>query len=305
MARTIKQLDVGTSVYIEEAGVPKEYVLLKKDDEGCIVLRANAIKRQRMNADNVAKYQGSEMDDYLCDEDTGFLSLFDDQTSAAIIARGRPTYEEGDDECHYISRRAFLLTFGELCAESSTPTEPVSPLVAALMIWKGTNNPYTAREATDDEGHPVYWWLSSPYSATSFCHVSSIGASYGYNASNANGWARPALNVSAETIVSDEGADKIFLLPSEDSKTAHKRRYVAPVRRRMIDSDESANILCAFCRTFTPKDSCFDTVIHEPKIVGGVRSYEYHVCPDCGLKMLKNLVESVTSVTNERNDDEE
>ena len=58
MSRTIKQLDVGTSVYIEEAGVPKEYILLKKDVDGCILLRAKALEARRINPTNTAIYEG-------------------------------------------------------------------------------------------------------------------------------------------------------------------------------------------------------------------------------------------------------
>lgn len=214
MSRTIKQLDVGTSVYIEEAGVPKEYILLKKDVDGCILLRAKALEARRMNPTNTAIYEGSEMDNWLTNETTGFMSLFNAQTQAAIVSRSRPTFEYGDAECHYISRRAFLLTYGELFLSTPTALEPLTTIVPSLMLWKGTSDGSSARICYNEAGQAVYWWESSPYSATNFAYVLVNGTSSNYNATNTI-WARPALNVSSDTIVSDEGAEIIYLMPDQ------------------------------------------------------------------------------------------
>jgi len=215
MSRTISQLDVGTSIYIEESGVPKEYILLKKDSAGCILLRAKALEARRINPTNTAIYENSEMDAWLIDDTTGFMSLFDAQTQAAIVSRSRPTYEYGDAECHYISRRAFLLTYGELFLSAPTAIEPLTGLTPVLMIWKGTNDGNSARIAYNEADQAVLWWESSPYSASALYFVDTTGSSFSYYASYSNGWARPALNVSSDTIVSDEGAEIIYLMPSK------------------------------------------------------------------------------------------
>lgn len=232
MSRTIKQLDVGTSVYIEEAGVPKEYILLKKDQSGCILLRAKVLEARRMNATNVTNYEGSEMDDWLIDEETGFMSRFDTATKAAIVSRSRPTFDYGDTSCRYISRRAFLLTNGELFLSTPTALEPLTGLTPALMIWKGTSDANTGRIAKNEADQAVLWWLSSPYSSTSFCSVFSSGSSNNYNASNTNYWARPALNVSSDTIVSDEGAEIIYLMPSKGYREVAFSGEVLEIERR-------------------------------------------------------------------------
>ena len=90
MSRTLKQLDLGTSVYLEENGTPKEYILLKKDVDGCILLRAQALEARRINPTNVSNYEGSEMDNWLINEETGYMSLFNTATKNAIISRSRP-----------------------------------------------------------------------------------------------------------------------------------------------------------------------------------------------------------------------
>jgi len=232
MSRTLNQLDLGTSVYLEENGTPKEYILLKKDVDGCILLRAKALEARRMNPTNTAIYEGSEMDNWLTDETAGFMSLFNAQTQAAIVSRSRPTFEYGDAKCHYISRGAFLLTYGELFLSKPTDLEPLTTIVPALMLWRGTSSADAARICYNEAGQAVYWWESSPYSATNFCCVYAGGASNYGSASYASIWARPALNVSSDTIVSDEGAEIIYLMPSKGYREVAFSGEVLEIERR-------------------------------------------------------------------------
>lgn len=215
MSRTIKQLDIGTSVYIEESGVPKEYILIRKDTEGCVLLRALALVAQRMNPTNTAVYTDSEADNYLNNEETGFLSLFDSATKMAFVARSRPTFEYGAQICYYISRRAFLLTYGELYLSAPTAIEPLTTVLPALMNWSGKSDVNSSRIAYNEAGQAVFWWLSSPYSGSAFYYVYTNGSSNCNSATTGFYWLRPALNVSSDTIVSDEGADIIYLMPSK------------------------------------------------------------------------------------------
>lgn len=216
MPRTLNQLDLGTSVYVSESGADVEYILLKKDVEGCILLRAQAIEARRINPTNVSVYENSEMDQWLTDEETGYMSLFNTATKNAIVSRSRPTYNYGDSECRWISRRAFLLTQGEMFGSTPTALEPLTSLVPALYIWKGTESANTARICKNSTDTAVVWWLSSPYSATNVFNVNTNGTSSNNYASYSNGWARPALNVASATIVSDEGADIIRLAPTQE-----------------------------------------------------------------------------------------
>lgn len=215
MSRTIKDLDLGTPIFIDENGVPKKYILISKSADGCIVLRANCYEARRINATNTAVYEDSEMDLWLENEGTGFMSLFTAQQKMAFVARSRPTYAYGDTECHYINRRAFLLTYGELFLSKPTALEPLNNIVPALMLWKHTVDANTARIATDEANHAVYWWESSPFSASAMHYVVTNGSSSNNAAANSGIWARPALNVSSDTIVSDEGASTIYLMPSQ------------------------------------------------------------------------------------------
>lgn len=234
MSRTIKDLDLGTSIYIDENGTPKEYILITKSADGCIVLRANCYEARRINATNTAVYEDSEMDLWLENEETGFMSLFTAQQKLAFVARSRPTYTYGDTECHYINRRAFLLTHGELFLSTPTALEPLSNIVPSLMLWKHTTDANTARIATDEANHAVIWWESSPFSVSAMYNVNTGGSSFYYAASNTGYWARPALNVSADTIVSDEGASTIYLMPSQGYREVSFKAKASELEARPI-----------------------------------------------------------------------
>ena len=103
---------------------------------------------------------------------------------------------------------------------------PEVNVVPALMINKGAidaNNARIARNETDTEN--IFVWLRSAYSATNFRIVDSYGSTGSYGATYA-GWLRPVLNVLPDTIVSDEGADIIYLLPEEKSR---KVEYIGKI----------------------------------------------------------------------------
>ena len=232
MSRTIKDLDLGTSIYIEENGVPKEYVLITKSADGCIVLRANCYEAMQINATNTAVYEDSKIDLWLENEETGFMSLFTAQQKMAFVARSRPTYTYGDTECHYINRRAFLLTYGELFLSIPTALEPLSSVVPALIIWRNAVDANFARMGRNEAGQAVSWWESSPFSASSMYFVYTNGASSTISAAVTGNWARPALNVSSDTIVSDEGASTIYLMPSQGYREIRYHGRAFEVERR-------------------------------------------------------------------------
>lgn len=214
MSRTISQLDLGTEIILRENGAEVPYILIRKDALGCVILRAKTIPNKRMNPKNTTVYEGSEADVWLTNTETGFLSRFDENTLSALVTRSIPTFTYGDTGAHYISRKCYLLSQGDMFGGSATALQPETSCVAALMIWKGTSSPDGARQAYDDGSNStVIWWLRSPSSAADFYFVYYNGGSNSYSASSTNSF-RPALNVASATIVGDEGTDKIYLLPS-------------------------------------------------------------------------------------------
>ena len=92
---------------------------------------------------------------------------------------------------------------------------PEVNVVPALMVNKGTIDANSARITRNEANKEnIDAWLRSANSAASFWLVYINGTANRYGAANSI-WLRPVLNVSPDTIVSDEGADIIYLLPEE------------------------------------------------------------------------------------------
>ena len=215
MSRTISDLELGTEITLQESGVDTSYILIRKDSYGCVLLRTLCAGNRRMNPTNTAVYEGSEMDNYLVNEGTGFLSRFDSDTIATLASRSISTYNYGDTEYRSISRKCYLLSYGELYRSTPSANEPDTSVLPALMIFKETSDPSTARISSIDGHNAVYWWLRSPYSGASFCNVIRNGNGLDNSALNTGNALRPALNVAPATVVS-EIADKIYLVAPSD-----------------------------------------------------------------------------------------
>ena len=220
MSKAIADLTRGTGVKIRETvnGSTKlvEYIYLGIDDDGnARLLREAAVCRRRMNNKCVANYDGCEADQWLEDEKDGFLSRFDDATLAALrptTIHFRRVLPSGNIVFPLIDRRAFLLSSRELGVDDD---EPGACYLDVLKKYYDTDDDWDARMAVDDDRSAVNWWMRSGGSATQFRVVNSVGLSV-----NATGgyWQRPAISVAAATIVSDEDADRILLLPEEPER---------------------------------------------------------------------------------------
>lgn len=216
MPRTIKEIELGSSVWAREGDQDVEFILTRKDSSGCEIHREKAYINKRMHSTNTAIYEDCEADQWLIDEENGYLSLFSPAFRSNVINRSISTFTYGDSEYHEISRRCYLYSYGDYFL--STPTELYKEVnvIHALMINKNVmdaNSARIARNNADTENVDV--WTRSAYSATVFWFVGNGGASSRSIATSTGNWVRPVLNMSPDTIVSDEGASKIFILPEE------------------------------------------------------------------------------------------
>lgn len=216
MSRTIADLSGGTIVYLDEtvegtlSHVP--FIYLGKDESGnCILLRQYAAIMKRMHATNEAVYDGCEADLYLEDEETGYLSRFDEATRMALVATQIKCNNIASSEVVSIARRCFLLSYTEL-GYATEPDEGAS-FLEALKTATGQTNANTARVCYNELLVTVYWWMRSAASGSQFRSVSAYGYALSGNASVASNWLRPALAVSPDTIVSSDTEDTIYLLP--------------------------------------------------------------------------------------------
>lgn len=236
MSRTILDLNLGTEVWLHETVSDVEttvpYILIHKDSQGGVLLRKNCAEKKRMNPTNTTFYDGCEADVYLNDSETGFLSRFPASELNCFQARSISTFEYGDTEYHSISRRCYLLSYGEVFSYTTSALYPEVAYTHSLMVNKNTFSADTARIATLDDNSAVYWWLRSPDSATNFYSVNRNGGSSNDGASYTGNTLRPALNVAGATIVSDEGADKIYLITTGVIRTAGFEAKVRELNNR-------------------------------------------------------------------------
>ena len=229
MSRTIADLTAGTLVYVDEtvSGTTEHipYIYLGIDEYGnARLLRQYASTQKRMNATNVASYDGCEADLWFENGETGFLSRFDSATINAlnyttIAYLDYNTSGDSTPQVMTIARRCFLLSYTELGWGATSYGSEGASFLPALKTFYNTNTDNTARIGKNESDTAVSYWVRSGISASSFRHVSAGGAAGSYNASYINGWLRPALSVASATSVSDEGADAIFLLPDGRTTT--------------------------------------------------------------------------------------
>ena len=215
MSRYIADLTPGVAVYLDENGVHVPWIFLGLDNSGnARLLRHYAVTAKRMHSSNVAHYDGCEADLWMENEQTGFLSRFDAATINALepttICMSDYTLSEGGTvEYPEITRRCMALSYKELGYGGS---ETDKSFLAALEAYYNTTNANTARIGRSSDETAVFWWMRSGYSASLFRSVYTSGSAF-YNAASYGNWQRPAISVAPATIVSDEGADSIFLLP--------------------------------------------------------------------------------------------
>ena len=220
MSRSITQLPPGVGVWLYETvsgtAAPAAYIYLGTDESGsAILLRKHCVAQKRMNSANIASYNGSEMDQYLENSATGFLSRFDADTLAALRSTTikYTDYNQSPDgaaQVLSVARRCFLPSFYEMGLGGN---EGGRDYLSALKAYYNTTSDNAARTPSQENGTNVSAWLRSAKTNTLFLCVSSTGVQVSYQATNANYWFRPALSVAPTTTVSDEGSEEIFLLP--------------------------------------------------------------------------------------------
>lgn len=212
---TIDKIDIGTAVQVQEDGATVNYILTRKDTTSVELLREKCYSARRMNPQNTTVYEGSEMDAWLIDESAGFLSLFSSALKSNLVSKAISTFTYGDTEYHYIYRKCFLYSYGDMFMTTPDALYPEVKAFFPLMINKGTLDQNVCRVATDNNNNAVNWWLRSPYSATQFRSVNNSGGAGSSSASNAGLWCRPVLSVSPDTVAGIDSGGQVALLPEE------------------------------------------------------------------------------------------
>lgn len=263
MARTIKELTEGQVLYLNETTsgntsfVP--YIYLGLDESGnAIILRKYVVSTKRMNNINLGEYIGCEMDLYLNNQEgdlwtttakeatthvdyrnNGFLTRFDEATRNCFVRTQLKHYVLAEQATVTIDRECFLLSYTHL-GYATTPAEGKSFLPALAKATGQTGN--NARICRTTSETAVNCWVSSECSAGSFRYIGTNGSANNYSATNTYNYFRPALSVAADTIVSEETEETIYLLP-DGSNPYRELDVVIDMGKRQ---DVPNNIICSF-----------------------------------------------------------
>ena len=213
MARPISEIDLNETLHYEETIGGKTqtvaYWPIRKDADGVVLLRENVLDEQRkMNATNEATYIGSLMDTWLNDETAGYLSYFDEKMRACIIPSSIKIKPYNSDVVTEIARKAYLLSESEV-TNGGLEGESILPM---LKAHSGQTSDNDARKAYNLTGSASSWWLRSAISTKQFRRVLSNGNVYSSDAI-LDVSVRPVFKVANTTLVSDNTADTIYILP--------------------------------------------------------------------------------------------
>lgn len=196
---------------IKESGIDKEYFVIKKDNDGVIVLRKWLLGARRMNPQNTTNYDGCEMDTWLLNDTDGFKSTLSAATKECLVARSINWHRYTDTEVSTILRDVFLLSLKETTNSQAQSLEPEEYLGELIKHKNGGSLKAYMKEATDAST----WWLRSPSSATYYYYINASGSS-GYNSALNSYCVRPALNLSVNTDVALDPATGMYYLDVEE-----------------------------------------------------------------------------------------
>lgn len=213
MARPINEIDLTEVLHYTETINGKaqtvSYWPIRKDADGVVLLRKNTLDESRMmNATGDATYINSQVDTWLNDETSGYLSYFDEKMRACIIPSSIKIKPYNSDVATEIARQVYLLSESEVTT-GGVEGESILPM---LKAHTGETNAENARKATNTTGVAEIWWLRSAYSANQFQSVLFNGSIYTYKATDQLK-SRPVFKVANNTLVSDKTADTIYILP--------------------------------------------------------------------------------------------
>lgn len=181
-----------------------------------LIMPQYVYETHRMEPQNVVDtYNGSDMDTYLTSTDaTGHrMKYLSEAFRNILVSTTIEAYVISSNTTITMSRDIFLASETEVVASGAVHAEGVSYL-SALKTATGETNDNNARKAYNTVDAAQFWWLRTPNSASQFRGVYDGGGVSGLNATGGY-YVRPLYSVAPATLVSDAGAETIYLFPDE------------------------------------------------------------------------------------------
>lgn len=210
---------VGDSVFLEENGIPVEYLVVNQgkpssiyDDscDGTWLLRKDLYETRQWHSSNVNDYANSAIHSYL---NSTYLSMFSADIQNAIktvkipYRAGSGTSPTVTSGASGLSCKLFFLSGYELGWTNSDNT--YFPADGAKLDYfdAGTGTAANAKRIAYLNGSATHWWSRSPYiNSTSYAWgVYTTGSCNGYYTSFTYG-VRPALVLPSSLLVSSDGS---------------------------------------------------------------------------------------------------
>lgn len=217
-------LEVGSSVYLNENGAAVEYLVVNQgipsdsslydsSCDGLWLLRKDIYEKRVWNKTATNDYTASNTSNIHAYLNGDFLALFDADTKAAIQQVKIPyVYGNGDGDVisggDGLDTRVFLLSGYEVGWTKSDYTLPKDGAKLAYFASGNDEEAKSLRIAYLD-GKATSWWLRSPDTEdTEMPILVSSSGSYGGNYANTSQGIRPALILSANAVF--DGETKLF-----------------------------------------------------------------------------------------------
>ena len=183
-----------------------------------LIMPQYVYEKHRMEPKNVVDtYNNSDMDTYLTSTDaTGYrVKYLSEAFRNILVSTTIEAYVISSDTTITMSRDIFLASETEVVASGATHAEGIS-FLSALKTATGETNDNNAKKAYNTAGNAQTWWLRTPSSDSNFKYVGGRGSVFGGKATNVY-YVRPLYSVAPATLVSDAGAETIYLFPDEDT----------------------------------------------------------------------------------------
>ena len=167
------------------------------------------------NAQTEVNYENSQCD---IKHEAEFYGRFDEATKALIMPTAIKVYDNNAGEVVSINRHVFALSAREYGVDSYATDTTEDP---------GYFTDNASRKCYNEQGQAVHVWTRWPASASAVVYVNSYGG-VGANSPANNNYARPALILASESLVSDEpNADGSYNLVLSDTIPPREVEFTA------------------------------------------------------------------------------
>lgn len=205
-----------TTLSGSDAATPFIVMGVSQQGNSVLIMPQYVYEAHHMEPQNVVDtYNNSDMDTYLTSTDaTGYrMKYLPEAFRNILVSTTIEAYVISSDTTITMSRDIFIASETEVVASGAAHAEGIS-FLSALKTATSETKDNNARKAYNTAGNVQDWWLRTPFSTSQFQVVFNNGDVIERGAIREN-YVRPLYSVAPATLVSDAGAETIYLFPDE------------------------------------------------------------------------------------------